>query len=121
MALGGWLAFHDQLVVFDDGITKQVAAHFVELRLGLRTIELELDEFTDAGGFHRRKTVMMDRVAHRHTLRVEHTLFGQHDDFGFHRAHTLGDGARECQRVFSQAPNENCRVTSAARSVYRAA
>ena len=113
--------FQYQFVILNDGIAQQVAADFVELGFGLRAVELEFDEFSDARGFHCREAVMMDRVAHRHTLGVEHTLFGQHDNFGFHRGATLRTHGMPANGNFPKCPSRNCRVTSAPCFVYRVA
>ena len=53
----------DQSIIFDHGIGEQIAADFVKLRLGLRAIEFEFDEFSHprrssprtgrGGGWHR--------------------------------------------------------------------
>jgi len=84
----------DQPVVFDDWVREQITAHFVELGLRLRAIELEFNEFSDPGAFDGRQAVMVNGVADRHPLRVEHALLWQHDDLGFHFAgQTMGGAA----------------------------
>ena len=84
--------------------------------------ELEFDKFADPRSFHRRQAMVMNRIAYRHSLRIEDTLLGQHDDFGFHRRGTLRDSEHPCQREISfGCIPRNCRVTIAARFAYRAA
>ena len=56
----------------------------MELSLRLRAIELQLDEFANAGAFDGREAVVVNGVAHSDSLGVEHTLLGQHDDLDFH-------------------------------------
>jgi hypothetical protein len=108
----------------------------VKLSFRLRAIEFEFDEFSDAGAFNGRQAVVVDGVADRHSLRVEHALLWQHDDLGFHfGSQTMGEAegfkreVADADRRASQEHAEragggsetssNCRVTIAARFVYR--
>jgi hypothetical protein len=90
----------DQFVILDDRVAQKIAANVVQLGLGLGAVELELDELANAGGFDRREAMVMDGIAHRNSLRIEDTLFRQHDDFGFHKeGHPMKHEAM-CQRDF---------------------
>jgi hypothetical protein len=110
----------------------------VKLSFRLRAIEFEFDEFSDADAFDGRQAVVVNGVPDRHPLRVEHALLWQHDDLGFHfGSQTMGEAARfkrEVAAVAGSLPqnirsappkgsesSSNCRVTIAARFVYRPA
>jgi hypothetical protein len=74
----------DQPVVFDDRVRKQIATNFVKLSLRLCAIEFEFDEFSHTGAFDGRQAVVVDGIADRHSLWVEHALLWEHDYLGFH-------------------------------------
>ena len=88
------------VVALSTAVAQEVAADFVELRFSLGTVEFEFDKLADPGGFHRGQAMMMDGIAHRHALWIEHTLFRQHDDFGFHKGGHPMKHPPLCQRDF---------------------
>jgi len=72
-------------IVLDDGIAQEIAADFVDLVFAEGAIEFEFDHLANAGRFNGGHTMVPDRVAHGHALRVEDALLWHDDDFGFHR------------------------------------
>lgn len=71
--------------VFNDGVAEEVAADFFEFGFGFGevvAVDLEVDDFADAGGGDAVHAELVDGALNGFALRVENGLLGGDDDGG---------------------------------------
>lgn len=58
-------------------------------------VDLDLHELSDPHGLDRAEAVVVDGFAYGDSLRIQHALFGHHNDLGFHLTGETRSGSRK--------------------------